>query len=125
MGTHKQLEVWKNSIELVKEVYRLTAGFPREEIFGLTSQLRRSAVSVPANISEGSARIRVAEFIHFLRISFGSLSELETLLIISNELNYLSNEDFKVLHNKIKLITVQISSLIHVLEKKKEKLNNH
>ena len=120
MGTHKQLEVWKNSIELVKEIYRLTAGFSKSELFGLTSQIRRAAVSVPANISEGSARMRPKEFHYFLRVSFGSLSELETLLIIAIELNYLNNEDYAVLQHRIKIITAQLSGLIHAIGKKIE-----
>ena len=125
MGTHKQLEVWKNSVKLVKDVYMHTEGFPKTEYSGLISQIRRAAVSVPANISEGSARMKPGEFCYFLRISFGSLSELETLLIISNELQYLSNENFKTVHEQIKLITTQISNLIHVIEKRYEKYRNH
>ena len=120
MGTHKQLEVWKNSIELVKEVYKQTTGFPKNELYGLTDQIRRASVSVPANISEGSARMRPKEFHYFLRISFGSLSELETLLIIATELGYLNNEDNAALQKQIKIITAQLSGLIHAIEKKIE-----
>ena len=120
MGTHKQLEVWKNSIELVKEIYKQTTGFPKNELYGLTNQIRRAAVSVPANISEGSARMRPKEFHYFLRISFGSLTELETLLIIATELGYLSNEDYAGLQKHIKIITVQLCGLIHAIEKKIE-----
>jgi len=90
MGTHKQLEVWKNSVRLTIDVYQKTNGFPKHEQFGLTCQIRRAAVSVPANISEGAARLHPKEFAYFLRVSFGSLSELETLLLISAELCYLS-----------------------------------
>jgi len=73
MATHKELEVWKNAMVLMKNVYRQTINFPKEELFCLTSQLRRAAISVPSNISEGSARLQPKEFIYFLRISFGSL----------------------------------------------------
>jgi four helix bundle protein len=125
MGTHKQLEVWKNAMELVKAVYRQTKKFPKEELFCLTSQIRRAAVSVPANISEGSARMHSKEFIYFLRISFGSLSELETLLILALELDYLDKGNYEVLLNQIKIITVQLSRLIHVIEKKIPNSSHH
>jgi four helix bundle protein len=118
MGTHKQLEVWKNSIDLVKEVYKQTRVFPKDELYGLTNQIRRASVSIPANISEGSARMSPKEFHYFLRISFGSLSELETLLIIALELDYLNNENYAVLQNRIIIITAQLSGLIHAIGNK-------
>jgi four helix bundle protein len=74
MKTHKDLDVWKDSIELVIQIYQVTKEFPREELYGLTSQIRRAAVSVPAIISEGSARNYTKEFIRFLRIAQASLS---------------------------------------------------
>jgi len=77
---HYDLRVWQDGIALVKTIYALTAKLPREELFGLTSQMRRAAVSVPANIAEGAARSTQKEFIHFLSIARGSLSELDTLL---------------------------------------------
>jgi four helix bundle protein len=95
-----------------------TSDFPKSEIFGLINQIRRAAVSVPANISEGSARKNTKEFRYFLRISFGSLAELETLLILATDLEYLSTEHFKVLLEKIKLLTVQLSNLMKALEVK-------
>jgi four helix bundle protein len=81
---------WQASIELVKEVYAMTAGFPKEEIYGLTSQMRRAAISVPSNIAEGAARSGTREFVQFLGVARGSLSELETQLHISRELGYAS-----------------------------------
>jgi len=120
--THKDLEVWKGSMTMVKAVYSQTSSFPKTEIFGLTNQIRRSAVSVPANISEGSARRNTKEFRYFLRISSGSLAELETLLILAKDLEYLSAENFKILFGKIKILTVQIDHLIKSLE---EKIQNH
>jgi four helix bundle protein len=122
MMTHKDLEVWKGSMTMVKAVYSQTSSFPKTEIFGLTNQIRRSAVSVPANISEGSARRNTKEFRYFLRISSGSLAELETLLILAKDLEYLSAENFKILFGKIKILTVQIDHLIKSLE---EKIQNH
>jgi four helix bundle protein len=89
MRTHKDLDIWKLGIELVEEVYKNTATFPREEIYGLTNQMRRAAVSVPSNISEGAARSSKKEFIKFLYVALSSLAELETQSIISEKLGYL------------------------------------
>ena len=88
MKTHKDLDVWRNAIELVKGVYRITDGFPRREDFGLTSQMRRSAVSIASNIAEGAGRYSKKEFERFLYISLGSLAELDTQFIIAKELKY-------------------------------------
>jgi four helix bundle protein len=87
--THHDLEVWQAGIKLVGEVYAITEGFPRHELFGLVNQIRRCAVSVPSNIAEGCARLTDREFLHFLGVARGSLSELETQLIIARELGYL------------------------------------
>ena len=91
--THKDLNVWKEGINLVKAVYLLTKAFPREEIYVLVSQMRRAAVSIPSNIAEGAARNSHKEFIHFLYISLGSLAELETQLLLSKELGFASNPE--------------------------------
>lgn len=87
---YKELDTWKQSINLVKKIYEITLMFPKEEIYGLALQMRRAAVSVASNIAEGSARGN-KEFIQFLNISLGSLSELETQLIITHELSYMDN----------------------------------
>ena len=89
---HKELDVWKKGLELVLEVYKLTKIFPKEEIYGLTSQIRKSVVSIISNIAEGAARSSNREFIRFLYIAMGSTSELETQLIIASKLGYLKNE---------------------------------
>ena len=104
MRTHKDLDVWKESIVLVKDIYSLTKVFPKDEIYGLTSQMRRCAVSIPSNIAEGSARNYDKEFIQFLYISLGSLSELETQLIISNEVGYIDNIDLRLLEKVRKML---------------------
>lgn len=91
MATHKDLDVWKMSIALVKDVYRMTNEFPKAEQFGLISQMRRASVSIPSNIAEGAARSSVKEYLKYLYISLGSLAELETQMIISKELNFVSN----------------------------------
>ncbi len=88
----KDLVVWTNSIALTKEIYIATMAFPKEERFGLTSQLRRAAVSVAANIAEGQGRNNPREFNQFLGISTGSLSEVETLIVISKEIGYFSED---------------------------------
>ncbi len=90
MRDHRDLDVWKTAMDLVTEVYTRTKDFPKEEVYGLTAQLRRAAVSVPANISEGAARQTDKEFIHFLFIALGSASELETELAIAERLGYLA-----------------------------------
>ena len=87
--THRDLDVWKKSIDLVTLIYKFTANYPKDEMYGLTSQIRRCAVSIPSNIAEGSARTTKKDFSHFLAIALGSVAELETQLIISKNLNYL------------------------------------
>ena len=89
---HHDLLVWRESMDLVTDIYRVTSSYPREEIYGLTSQMRRAAVSVPSNIAEGAARTSNKEFLQFLSIARGSLSELETQIMISRNLGYLSEE---------------------------------
>ncbi len=90
MHNLKELKLWHKAIELTTEVYRLTADFPKEEKYGLTSQIRRAAVSVPSNIAEGAGRNSNKEFVHFLAISNGSSYELQTQLIISKNLNLIN-----------------------------------
>ena len=91
MHNLKELKIWKKAIDLTIDVYKATENFPKEEKYGLTSQTRRSAVSVPSNIAEGAGRNSDKEFSHFLGISNGSSYELQTQLIISNKLNLLSD----------------------------------
>ena len=92
--THKDLDVWKKSMDFVTRLYKVTATFPKEEIYGLTNQMRRAAISVPSNIAEGSARKSNKEFIQFLHIALGSCVEIETQLIISNNLKFMNDESF-------------------------------
>ena len=88
--THRDLDVWKKTIDLVTLIYKYTAEYPKDEVYGLTSQIRRCAVSIPSNIAEGSARTTKKDFSYFLAIALGSVAELETQLIISRNLNFLS-----------------------------------
>lgn len=107
---HKKLEAWKNSIDLVVEIYNITKEFPTDEQYGIINQIRRSAVSIPSNIAEGCARQTAKETNQFLHISLGSLAELETQLIISTELNYVKNID--EVFDKLALIRGLIFGLI-------------
>lgn len=94
MRPHENLEVWKQAIEFVLMIYKRTGAFPSDERFGLTSQIRRSSVSIPANIAEGAARQSDKEFLHFLAIAQGSCSEVETELLISSKLGFLQQSDY-------------------------------
>jgi len=91
--SHRDLVVWQKAMDLATLVYRISAGFPRMEVYGLTAQLRRAVVSVPANIAEGSVRGSTRDYAHFLGIAKGSLMETETLLMLSTRLEYLSDVD--------------------------------
>jgi len=110
---HHDLLVWQEGISLVKEIYAVTAAFPKEEAFGLTSQMRRSAVSVPSNVAEGAARVGKKEFIQFLAISRGSLMELETQIILAKELDFI--EDGQSLLGKVNKIFALLNGLITAL----------
>lgn len=101
MHNFKKLNIWKDSIELTKLIYKNTDKFPKSEIYGLTSQLRRSVISVPSNIAEGSGRNSDKEFRKHLNIAIGSLFELETQVIIAHELNLLTDDNFNTLDSKI------------------------
>ena len=92
-NTHKDLDVWKLGIDLVKDIYILTKNFPKNEQFGMVAQMRRCAVSIPSNIAEGAARNSRKEYLQFLYISLGSMSELETQLILSKELNFIDDTE--------------------------------
>jgi len=95
MRPHERLDVWVRAVDFVVVVYKLTESFPKEERFGLTSQIRRAAVSVPANIAEGAARDSSKEFSHFLSNAQGSASELATELLIAFRLGLLSESDYR------------------------------
>ncbi|HHE38789.1 MAG TPA: four helix bundle protein [Candidatus Cloacimonetes bacterium] len=116
--SHEDLNVWKDSINLVTEIYRLTKDFPQNELYGLTNQIRRSAISIPSNIAEGSGRKSKKEYIQFLYVSLGSIVELDTQLIIAKNLGYLPNKDIRT-----DLLTIKkmLIGLIHSLERKESK----
>ena len=112
-NSYRTLIVWQKSMELTKQVYMITKEFPKEEVYGLTSQIRRCAVSIPSNIAEGKGRGSDREFVRFLQISLGSLYELQTQLELALSLNYINNiENILALSLEIekmlnKLITIK------------------
>lgn len=110
---HHDLRAWQEAISLVKDIYRITALFPKDEVYALTSQMRRAAVSIPSNIAEGAARTGDKEFLQFLSISRGSLSELETQVIIAGELGYL--ESTESILKKIDILFGLLGGLINSL----------
>ena len=113
----RDLLIWQRGIQLVKEVYEETRNFPKEELYGLTNQIRRPAISIPSNISEGHIRQHKSEFIQFLSIAIGSLAELETQILIAKELGYISNERMEYLINQMNSIGKMIRGLMKKLTK--------
>src|SRR5688572_28872140 len=105
MHNYKELKVWQESIALAKMVYKLIAGFPSDEKYGLTSQIKRSAVSIPSNIAEGAGRNSDKELMQFLSIALGSAFELETQLILANSFGFIKNDQFSEVEDQ--LIKVQ------------------
>ena len=116
MAHFKELIVWQKSINLVTEIYRITEKFPSNEIYGLTSQLRRASVSVPSNIAEGNTRRSKADYLQFLRIARGSCSEIETQIIISKNLGFINDITFETLSFNIVEISKMINGLINSLK---------
>lgn len=110
--SYKQLIVWQKSVELVTLVYQLTQEFPREEIYGLVSQMRRAAVSIPSNIAEGRSRGSKKEFRHFLSIAFGSCAELETQIEVAKKLTYLQHKRVQECSNLLTEIMKMLATLI-------------
>jgi len=118
MKDFKELIVWQKAVDFVTKVYQETKLFPKEELYGLVSQIRRAAVSVPANISEGYTRRHTNEYIQFLYISLGSCGELETLLIISKNLRFISSEKLDALTKDLFEIKRMLNALINSLRRK-------
>ncbi|MFC1608234.1 four helix bundle protein [Candidatus Latescibacterota bacterium] len=117
--SYRDLIVWQKSMDVVTTVYRITGDFPREEIYGLTSQIRRSAVSIPSNIAEGYGRNSTQDYIRFLQIANGSLFELQTQLEIPVNLSYLKADSYEA----IMQITSEIERMLVTLIKKISKKN--
>jgi four helix bundle protein len=115
----QRLEAWKVAIELVEFVYRSTKGFPRDEIYGLTSQMRRAAVSVPANIAEGHGRDSTREYLHHVSFAMGSLAELETHIVIAGKFGYVAKRE----HDELTEACDKLGRILRGLQKSlKQKL---
>ena len=113
---YRELIVWQKAMDLVIEAYRLTRAFPREELYGLTNQVRRAAVSIPSNIAEGQARQSKAEFRNFLSIAQGSRAEVETQLTIAMRLDYITNEDARMSLSLLIEIQKMLATLLKRLQ---------
>jgi four helix bundle protein len=119
---HKNLDVWRESVALATYIYQVTEKFPKAEVYGLTSQMRRAVVSVSSNIAEGAARFSQKEFAQFLNIAGGSLSELDTQIEIAHNLRFLTVEEKKEIDSKIDAIAAKVAGLIkHIKQKATEK----
>jgi four helix bundle protein len=116
MKSYTELIVWQESIKLVKEIYAITRRFPKEEIYGLISQMRRSAISIPSNIAEGFMRQHRPEIVQFLYIALGSCGELNTQLIIAKELKFIDENVLKVFQEKLNHISRMIRNLVKSLK---------
>jgi len=116
MSNFRKILVWQKSISLVTKIYKVTRTFPKEETFGLTSQIRRSSVSIPSNIAEGSGRESNKDFLRFLYISLGSLFEMQTQLEIAKNIIYINEEEFNLLYEDSREIERMLASLIKKLK---------
>ena len=114
----RDLDIWKRSVDLAERIYATTKSFPPGEIYGLTQQLRRAAVSVPSNIAEGFGRFHNKEYIQFLFISLGSCAEMTTQLIIAQRLDYIKNNDAENLISEVEQISKMTMSLIKKLRQR-------
>ena len=119
MHNFKELTVWQEAIKLTKNIYSITSSYPKEEKYGIISQIRRASVSIPSNIAEGSGRDSKKEFNQFLNISLGSCFELETQLIISEKLDFIANDDFLQMNQML----VNIQKMLNGLKKSLIKTN--
>ncbi len=118
LKNYKDLKVWQKSYELCLEIYRITAKFPKEEIYGLISQIRRSAVSIPSNIAEGYGRKTTTDYIRMLYISYGSVCELETQILLAGDLDLIEKGELGKLKKDIAEIERMLKALIKSLENK-------
>lgn len=112
LQSYKELIVWQKAVKLAIEVYKITEHYPRSELYGLTSQTRKSAISIPSNIAEGSTRQHLLEYLQFLNIALGSAAELETQLFIAKELKFLEEDAYKRLNDSLIEIMKMLNGLI-------------
>ena len=118
LKNYKELKVWQRSYQLCLEIYKITKRFPNGERYGLTSQIRRAAVSVPSNIAEGYGRKTTPEYIRFLYIAYGSNCELETQILLSGDLGYIETGKLEILKEGIGEVERMLKALIKSLERK-------
>jgi len=111
----KDLRIWQKGIEIVEDIYRMTRNYPKEELYGLSSQMRRASISIPSNIAEGFKRFHNKEYKRFLYITLGSSAELETQLIISHKLDYIPKNTMTALSEKIDYLSKMITALMRKL----------
>jgi len=119
LKNYRELKVWQKSYRLCLDIYRITKKFPKEERYGLTSQIRRAAVSIPSNIAEGYGRKTTADYLRFLYIAYGSICELETQLLLSGDLYYVNQENLKALKDGTEEVERMLKALIKSLENKR------
>ncbi|WP_306550331.1 four helix bundle protein [Daejeonella sp.] len=116
MHNFKKLNIWVNAMSLVKDIYLLTSNFPKEEKFGLISQINRCSISIPSNIAEGSSRSSNKEFSHFIKIALGSLFELETQIILSSDFKMINDPDSIIILDKITTLQKMINGFLITLK---------
>ena len=116
MRDFRKLDIWKNGIGIVKLIYKISSSLPSEEKYGLRSQITRAAISIPSNIAEGSSRNSEKEFKRFLEIAMGSLFEVETQLIIAQELEFIKSGELKTVFDLLNKEAKMINSLIHKIK---------
>ncbi|MBU4348559.1 four helix bundle protein [Patescibacteria group bacterium] len=114
LNSYKELIVWQKSFKLIKKIYKVTENFPKSEIYGLSSQMRRASISIPSNIAEGFVRKHKKEFSQFVSIAFGSGAELETQLLLSKELKFITDEEF----NEIDCLLQEVMKMLNSLKSK-------
>jgi four helix bundle protein len=118
LKSFKELKVWQKAYQLCLEMYKVTGSFPTDEKFGLISQIRRAAISIPSNIAEGYGRKTIPDYVRCLYIAYGSTCELETQILLSEDLNYLNEDNQNILLEKINEVERMLMALIKSLEKK-------
>jgi four helix bundle protein len=118
LKNYKELKVWEKSYQLCLEVYRITQEFPKIEIYGLISQMRRAALSIPSNIAEGYGRKTILEYLRFLYIAYGSVCELETQIMLSGDLGYLNENRLSKLQKEVGEVERMLQALIKSLKNK-------
>ena len=125
VSSYRELLIWQKGMDITEKVYQLTKNFPNDEVYGLTSQIKRSSISIPSNIAEGYGRNSTKSYLHFVKIARGSLFELETQLLLANKLNFIKKEvDYSTIMNLITEESKMISSFIKKLSVKSVELNN-